>query len=93
MHEEHGESYGTPGFHSGYNEVILSAERYNAQLPTSLEAFVVLDRDHAFGSEDGVGIDVGRAHRNFLHRYKLSEDRVPLLRLDPWNWHSPFQPL
>ena len=37
MHEEKGPTYTAPGFHSGYNEIILDSAKFNAVLPTSVE--------------------------------------------------------
>ena len=51
----------------GYNEVIVDARVYKANLPLSLEA-VLGDRE---------------VHRKFLHRYPhLSADDVPLVNFD-----------
>ena len=36
LHADHGEQYTNPGFHSGYNEAIVSAEKMNAALPAAV---------------------------------------------------------
>lgn len=89
MHAEHGSSYKVPGFHSGYNEVIVSAEKHNARLPGAVEAFFVLNEGQAYG--DGVGVNVAEAQQDFVRAYGLIEDEVPLLILDPSDWEEPFK--
>lgn len=89
LHAQHGEQYKQPGFHSGYNEAIVSAEKINAALPAAVEAFFVLDEGQARNG-DGVGVNVGQAHRNFLQKYGLTAEQVPLLKLEPANWEAPF---
>ena len=91
MHRAYGTKYTPPGFHSGYNEVILSSATLNARLPAVVEAFFVVEGAHA--NHDATGIDVVRAHRDFLERYRLTEAEVPLLKLSPSQWDAPFSPL
>jgi len=88
MHQQHGSQYKAPGFHSGYNEVVLNSGKLNAQLPHTIEAWFVVDE--AFAHGDGVGVNAVRAHQDFLHAYGLSADEVPLLKLSPGTWDEPF---
>ena len=88
LHEQFGRGYGSPGWHSGYNEVIVSSHKFNARLPHAIEAFFVLHEQEAH--EDGAGINVAKARQDFLTLYKLPAEDVPLLLLDPANWPEPF---
>ena len=63
----------------------------NAGLPHAVQAFWALD--DGLARQDAMGIDVVRAHRDFLSLYGLDEEHVPLLRLDPNNWDQPFSSL
>lgn len=87
-HAKHGAQWHGPGWHSGYNEVIIGARNLNAHLPHAIEAFFALSDGMA--DWDGFGISVRDAHRNFLRTYGLTSDQVPLLRLDQDNWEAPF---
>jgi len=91
MHALHGSEYKPPGFHSGYNEVIITSEIINAHLPRSIEAFFVLNEGQV--GSDGVQIKVGQAHRDFLQQFQLTVDDVPLLLMNPSNWNEPFSEL
>ena len=53
--------------------------------------FVLHDGQATFG--DGVGVNVAKAHRDFLQLYHLSVDKIPLLKLNPANWEQPFEVL
>ena len=88
VHAEKGSQYKPPGFHSGYNEVIISSENINQHLPWSIEAFFVLDRTSL--DRDGVGINVAQAHKDFLKAFDLTAADVPLLLMRPANWEEPF---
>jgi hypothetical protein len=88
---DHGELWQPPGFHSGYNEIIINASRLNAHLPFAIEAFFVLNASHA--ELDGLGVNVSKARRDFIAQYELEPQDVPLLLLDPWNWEEPFSVL
>jgi hypothetical protein len=87
-HQQHGETYRPPGFHSGYNEVILSSESINAHLPHSVAAFFVLSEEMAH--RDGVNVRVAEAHRAFLERFGVTSKECPLLLMRPGNWEEPF---
>jgi len=91
VHQQHGSSYHAPGFHSGYNEIIINSAKINAHLPDAIEAFFVLSASQAHG--DGVGVNVAQAHRAFLSKYHLTAADVPLLKLTPSNWEEPFSVL
>ena len=93
LHQEHGAHYHAPGFHSGYNELILNSRAHNERLPHSVEAFFVPQGHSAVTADLGYGIriDVVVAHRAFLRVYGLTAEQVPLLRLDPANWEEPFR--
>jgi len=92
LHKQHGASYHAPGFHSGYNEAVLSSRHHNEHLPRSVEAFFVLSGASAVTADLGYGIriDVADAHRRFLEAFGLSATQVPLLRFDPTDWDAPF---
>lgn len=83
LHEKHGWEYKEPSFHSGYNEVIISSEKINRQLPASIEAFFLLKGQKGFGCAI-----VEKAHRDFFDLYNVE---IPLLRFDPSNWEEPFE--
>ena len=88
LHQQYGAKYHQPGFHSGYNEVILTSESINANLPRSVEAFFVLSERQA--QRDGVGVSSAHAHREFLSKYGLTSAEMPLLLMRPGNWEEPF---
>jgi len=86
LHADHGSWYRDPGWHSGYNEVVVNSRRYNEHLPHAVDAFFLIK-----GWENAnVIYDTVAAHRTFLATYKLAESEVPLLVLDPSNWETPF---
>ena len=85
LHMEFGDAWHPPGFHSGYNEVIIQANVWKSHLPSVVEAvFRVKDCECQHVR------DVAAAHANFLQRWGLSAAQVPLLELDPFNWDEPF---
>jgi hypothetical protein len=88
LHLKHGSAGRMPGFHSGYNEMIISSEKFNARLPQSVQAFFVLEERYARG--DSLGYDVSRVHADFLATFGLSSSDVPLLKLAVDNWEQPF---
>lgn len=92
LHKDHGNQYHSPGWHSGYNEVIVNSKHFNAKLPDSVEAFFY-PKGHSTVTGDlgyGIKVDVRQVHRDFLHTYGLTERQVPLLEFDPANWDEPF---
>lgn len=91
---EHGEPWKPLGFHSGYNEVIVSSATLNEHIPRAIEAFFVLDEGHADGDRTGnLGVNVRAVRRAFLAQFQLEPSEVPLLLMDPWNWDAPFSVL
>lgn len=88
LHEEHGVQYTRPGYHSGYNEVIVDGISWNAHLPNTIEAFFELEGDDAGVEKLNYARD---AHRRFLTEFGLSVEEVPLLKFDPARWHAPFR--
>ena len=94
MTSQYGEPYGPPGYHSGYNEAILDGWTWNGNLPSTIEAFFMLEGAGVESMPDG-----GRgqasfargAHSRFLQEYGLTEDEVPLLKFDPSRWDVPFR--
>ena len=68
---------------SGYNEIIVQSAAWIANLPRSIEAFVVVAG--CSGDEEAF---VRRAHRDFAARFGASA--APLVRLRPEQWEHPF---
>ena len=95
MHREKGNTYKAPGWHSGYNEVILSSGKYNDLLPRSVLAFFVVEGHETFSLGDPYNhaVDMRHVHADFLAKFGLSASEVPLLRFEPANWEAPFSPL
>ena len=93
LHKEHGAQWHNPGWHSGYNEVIVNSRHYNDHLPNSVWAFFYPKGQDPTTWDLGYGIqiDVRRAHRDFLAEYGLTARDVPLLEFDPSAWDRPFQ--
>ena len=81
--------------HKFYDELIFDAGRFTRDLPRSIEAVFYIH-----GSCNDVGDNFNhnaacepyarRAHANILRRFHLSAERLPLLRLDLFNWNAPF---
>ena len=94
LHAAHGASWRRPGFHSGYNEMILNSAAHNRNLPHSVEAFFVPKGQAPHTNNLGYGymIDVVRDHRRYLAEHGLSEEQVPMLELDAADWENPFKP-
>ena len=42
MYAQYGAPYHSPGWHSGYNELVINSKHHNAHLPQAVEAFVFL---------------------------------------------------
>ena len=81
--------YGGPGFHSGYNEVIVNSRSVNAALPRSILAFFVPIGAPQGSSTWGTLWTTG-AHRVFLMEHGLTVEQVPLVQFDASNWDAPF---
>ena len=74
-----------------YNELIFDAKYYQDHLPDSIEAVFYLD-DNCGDAYDGPKCrDYGfGAQRAITRHFGLGSDRIPLLKLDLWNWNEPF---
>ena len=90
LHAESGVRYTPPGWHSGYNEVIISSKSVNDHMPLSILGFFVLRDGETVTSLEKWSVDVVHSHALFLAKYGLAADDVPLLSLDPSNWQAPF---
>lgn len=92
LHAKHGAQWHEPGWHSGYNEVIVSSGNHNAQLPHAIEAFFYIRGQRDAPTDLGYGnvIRTAEAHRAFLAEYGLRAADVPLLEFDPTRWEQPF---
>jgi len=91
LHAEHGAQYHAPGWHSGYNELVINSKHHNDDLPDSVEAFFQI-KGQSVRTDLGYGfvINVNDAHQAFLAEYDLDATQVPLLEFDPFNWETPF---
>ena len=85
-HQEIGMKYRKPGYHSGYNEVVVDAAPWRGQLPGVVRAFFFVD-----GGPEKLERKARQAHIAFLRRYRLEPSDVPMLRLRPTEWAAPFQ--
>lgn len=83
---KHGATYKPPGWHSGYNEVVVQGDEWNSHLPRTVEAFFLLK-----GADARHGDAARGARRAFLEAYGLRAYDVPLLEFDPANWRAPFR--
>lgn len=90
-YETSGSRYAPPGFHSGYNEIVVSSWSVNEHLPQAISAFFMPTPEARLNDLGyGVIVDVVRAHSDFLRAYNLSALEVPLLWLNASNWEEPF---
>ena len=91
LFQDNGPRYSNPGWHSGYNEVVVNSRSVNDNLPQAIQAFFVPEGGNMY-TDLGYGrvVDVRKAHKNFLRTYGLSAYQVPLLTLRPGNWNTPF---
>ena len=84
-HEEHGPKYKfEPGYHTGYNEVVVESDAWEAHLPRVVQAFFFVDG----GSDEASIRDM---HARFLDEYGLTGRDCPLLRMDRGRWDAPFE--
>ena len=74
----------------GYNELVLSASRFDTQLPAAVEAFFYL-RTPECEAAPWCKARAERAHRTFTLEYGIASD-APLLSFDAANWEAPFAP-
>ena len=78
MHLEKGNTYTAPGWHSGYNEVILSSAKYNDLLPRSVLAFFAVEGYETFSLGDPYNhaVNMRYVHADFLAEFGLSASEV-----------------
>ena len=90
-------SAGRKPFHKTYDdgkfyvEMIFDAEEFMNNLPHSIDAVFYLNEDctDSMAGPKCRDYAIG-AHRTMLRHFELSLEEMPLLRLDPWNWDTPF---
>ena len=77
-----------------YDEVVLSTEMYTRNLPASIEAAFYLFGMDCGDAHDGPKCeDYARAaHAQIVSHFGLTDEQLPLLQLDLWNWNQPFAP-
>jgi len=75
-----------------YAELIFDSSVFLRNLPYSVEAMFFLPTRCNGDIYDGAKCEdyVRTAHRTFLQNFTLTEEQVPLLKLDLWNWEAPF---
>lgn len=101
--ESMGVDYHGIGNFKGYNEMVIAADGWIANLPESIEAIFITDcssgqsnlayngANGGTASSCGAAHEQGRnAHKAFLQEYGLTEDEFPLLILKPDHWDAPF---
>ena len=73
----------------GYNEIVISAKRFEEALPATIEAFVYL----ACEEEESDECRKGKARAEHAHQlFEQEYGATPLLRLDTADWSEPFAP-
>ena len=80
-------------WHDGkyYNELIFDSAHYIDHLPDSIEAVFFLDDDCGDAHDGPKCRDYGIGARDAIARhFGLAEERLPILKLDLWNWEAPF---
>ena len=75
----------------GYNELVISADSFEAALPSVIEAFFFLRTGACDASAHCRGW-AERAQRAFSIEFGGDASSVPLLTLDGSNWEAPFAP-
>ena len=68
-----------------YNEMVVSTASVVERLPASVEAFFYVGGTSTHGDK----VDVNAVHQRFVRETHAVD--VPLLRLDPANWETPFE--
>ena len=84
-HKTFGDPWKPPGFHSGYNEIIIQPNVWRDHVPEVIEAFFHLKNCTCQNVHDVAG-----AHAKFLQHFHLTASQVPLLEFDPYKWDAPF---
>ena len=77
-----------------YNEIVLKGDEWRRQLPQLIEAVFYPANGHV-DHREGDRNRAWQLHRSFLHAYRLSSDRCPLLKFDvrqAQSAHAPFSP-
>jgi len=85
LYRHHSQPYRSPGFYSGYNELVYASNSWNPRLPHTVEAFF-----YVRGQDWDRNGPTAEKHRQFLRQYGLTTDDVPLLSFDPANFNAPF---
>ena len=70
------------------DEVVINWKTLRDHMPQAIAAFFLVGDD--LGQGDKTGIDVVKAHSNFLSKHQLTALEVPLAKFDPWDWDTPF---
>jgi len=74
-----------------YTELIFETRSYTLHLPDSIMGVFYLDDDCGDSYSGPKCADYGKAaHRSIAKQYSLNAERLPLLKLDLWNWEQPF---
>lgn len=91
-HARSGAPWHEPGFHSGYNEIILNSVMHNRNLPHAVAGFFFPRGENPVTDDLGYSIiiDVVEVHQAFLSEYGITAAEVPLVEFDPSNWDAPF---
>mmetsp|Transcript_56176 Transcript_56176/g.99294 ORF Transcript_56176/g.99294 Transcript_56176/m.99294 type:complete len:95 (+) Transcript_56176:587-871(+) len=73
-------------------QLIFESAAYLEQLPRSIEAMFYLTTNCKVDIFDGPKCKdyVQKAHKRFLQHFNLTQNEIPLLKLDLWNWDAPF---
>ena len=96
-HAEEGARFHEPGWHSGYNELILNSRSINAQLPHSIAAFFTPKWQGTVSSTGTARFDIVKVHRDFVAHFLAADPHLreaslpPLVVFDPHDWEAPFE--
>lgn len=67
---------------AAYNEVVLEVDAYERNLPRSIEAVFYIKQEQKYIAK--------QVHRSLVKHFGLEESELPLLKLDPEDYHTPF---
>lgn len=74
-----------------YIEAMFDAAAFTRQLPHAIEAVFFLKEDCTDSLSGPKCEDYSRtAHATLLEHFGLTNEQLPLLQFDPWNWEAPF---
>ena len=90
--------------HKFYNELIFNSANFSSQLPESIEAIFFLDGGDCSAEGDGqetctlsgcflapkCEAYARSAHAHMKREFGLTDEQLPLVRLDPLNWKAPL---